>query len=72
MRINFIGDNMNTTKRRLKKGVSDFLLKTLFVSVITLIIMIVMKTSADFKTSFYKYVYDTNFSFDKFTNLYNK
>lgn len=63
---------MNTTKRRLKKSVSDFLLRTLIVGVITLVIMIVMKTNANFKTSFYKYVYDTNLSFDKFTNIYNK
>ena len=50
---------MNTTKRRLKKSISDFLLKTLLVGVVTLILMIAMKTSATFKTSFYKYVYDT-------------
>lgn len=62
---------MEATKK-LKKNICDFLLKTLLVGVITLIIMITMKTSATFKTNFYKYVYDTNFSFDKFTNLYNK
>lgn len=62
---------MATTKK-LKKNICDFVLKTLLVGVITLIIMIAIKTSATFKTNFYKYVYDTNFSFDKFTNLYNK
>ena len=31
-----------------------------------------MKSNSCFKTNFYKYVYDTNFSFTKISNLYNK
>ena len=31
-----------------------------------------MKSNSSFKTNFYKYVYDTNFSFTKISNLYNK
>lgn len=60
------------SKRRLKKSVVIFIYKILIVAIITLILMIIMKKDVNFKTSFYKYVYDTNLSFDKFTNLYNK
>lgn len=63
---------MVQTRRRLKKSVSDFIFKTLIVALITVILMIVMKSNVNFKTNFYKYVYDTSFSFNKFTNLYNK
>lgn len=63
---------MNTNKRRLKKSISDFLFKTLIVGIITLVLMITMKTNANFKTNFYKYVYDTNLSYSKFTNFFNK
>lgn len=63
---------MVQTKRRLKKSVSDFIFKTLIVALITVILMITMKSNINFKTNFYKYVYDTSFSFNKFTNLYNK
>lgn len=63
---------MDTQNKRLKKIIIDFLFKTLVVAIITLVLLIVMKTNLKFKTSFYKYVYDTNISFTKFNNLYNK
>ena len=50
---------MVQTKRRLKKSVSDFIFKTLIVALITVILMITMKSNINFKTNFYKYVYDT-------------
>ena len=61
---------MNTEK--IKIIISKFLFKSLIVAVITLVLLIVMKTNVSFKTNFYKYVYDTNLSFAKFDNLYNK
>lgn len=56
----------------LKKVIVNFILKTLIVAVITLILLIIMKTNVKFKTMYYKYVYDTNITYTKFNNLYNK
>lgn len=55
-----------------KKVIINFILKTLIVSIITLVLLIIMKTNAKFKTMYYKYVYDTNITYSKFNNLYNK
>ena len=54
------------------KHIKIFISKTLITIIITLILLIIMKSSNSFKTNFYKYVYDTNFSFTKISNLYNK
>lgn len=59
-------------KARIKELVSIFILKSLIVTVITLILLIAIKSSVNVKTFIYKYVYDTNFEFAKFNNLYNK
>ena len=59
-------------KDLIKKTVFDFILKTLIVAVITLVLLIVMKTNVKFKTMYYRYVYDTSITFTKFNNLYNK
>ena len=55
-----------------KKVIINFILKTLIVSIITLVLLIIMKTNVKFKTMYYKYVYDTNITYSKFNNLYNK
>lgn len=55
-----------------KKVIVNFVLKTLVVAVITLVLLIIMKTNAKFKTLYYKYVYDTNITYTKFSNLYSK
>lgn len=47
-------------------------MKLLISIIITLIILILIKSSNNFKTSFYKEVYNTNISFAPLTNLYNK
>lgn len=54
------------------KHIKIYISKTLITIIITLILLIIMKSSKTFKTNFYKYVYDTNFSFTKISNLYNK
>ena len=59
-------------KEKVKKIINDFIFKSLIVTIITLILLISMKFSITFKTNFYNYVYDTNISFAKFDNLYNK
>ena len=56
----------------IKNTVISLIIKTLIVAVITLILLIIMKSSVKFKTMYYKYVYDTSFTFTKFNNLYNK
>lgn len=54
------------------KNIKKYISKTLITIIITLILLIFMKASSSFKNIFYKYVYDTNFSFTKVSNLYNK
>ena len=53
-------------------NIKIFISKTLITIIITLVLLIIMKSNSSFKTNFYKYVYDTNFSFTKISNLYNK
>ena len=53
-------------------NIKIFISKTLITIIITLVLLIIMKSNSCFKTNFYKYVYDTNFSFTKISNLYNK
>ena len=54
------------------KNIKIYISKTLITIIITLILLIFMKASSSFKNIFYKYVYDTNFSFTKVSSLYNK
>lgn len=56
----------------MNKRIRIYLAKTMVTIIITLVILILMKSNSDFKSEFYKYVYDTNFSFTKISNLYNK
>ena len=63
--IYFIGDIMY-------KNIKIFIVKSMLTIVITLVLLIMMKSSGEFKTQFYKNVYETNFSFTKINNLYNR
>lgn len=54
------------------RNIKIYISKILITIIITLVLLIFMKASSSFKSIFYKYVYDTNFSFTKFSNLYNK
>ena len=48
-------------------------LSKIFISIIiTLIILILIKSNSSFKNTFYKEVYDTNISFSTFNKFYNK
>ncbi len=49
-----------------------FFTKLLISIVLTLVILILIKSSNLFKTNFYKEVYSTNISFAPISNLYNK
>jgi murein DD-endopeptidase MepM/ murein hydrolase activator NlpD len=46
--------------------------KTLFIALLTLIILILIKSNLTIKNNFYKYVYDTNFPFAQNFNKYTK
>ena len=49
-----------------------FFSKLLITAIITIIILILIKSSSNFKNIFYKKVYEDNLSFSYFNNLYNK
>lgn len=71
-----IRSEIRRKKKPVKKEKSPFwthyILKTLFVIVLTLITLILLKQNEAIKTDFYKYVYNTNFSFTSVNNLYQK
>ena len=56
----------------MKNNAITFFMKLLISVVITLVILILIKASNNFKTNFYKEVYNTNISFAPLTSLYNK
>lgn len=55
-----------------KKRLYIFLSKFLFCIIITLLILIGIKASPNFKTNFYKQVFETNISFSKINKIYEK
>ena len=59
-------------RRVLKPSIVNYISKTLIVTIITLVILILMKGNSNFKTKFYKYVYDTSYKFSDAINLYHK
>ena len=63
---------MNNKVTKIKELVFNYIYRLLIVALITIVLLIIMKKNINFKRDFYKYVYDTNFSFAKFNNLYNK
>ena len=60
----------NNRDKKENKFFGCFLTKTLLVIIITLGILIVLKNNSSLKTKFYKYVYDTHFSFANVNKLY--
>ena len=56
----------------MKENASIFFIKLLISIVLTLIILIIIKSSTNFKTIFYKKVYTENISFTAITELYDK
>jgi len=49
-----------------------FFIKLLISVVITLVVLILIKSSSSFKNEFYKHVYSNNISFTKLKKIYNK
>ena len=56
----------------MNKASTLFFSKFLISIIITLIILILIKSNNNFKNDFYKYTYASNISFAKFNELYNK
>ena len=56
----------------MKRASTIFLSKALISIIITLVILILIKSSSSFKNEFYKYTYVNNISFAKFNTLFNK
>ena len=61
----FLGDLMNN-------NATMFFTKLLISTVLTLVVLILIKANNGFKTKFYKEVYSTNISFAPISDLYNK
>lgn len=55
-----------------KKKILIFFSKILFCVILVLIILICIKSSSEFKTNFYKYVFETNISFAQINKIYEK
>lgn len=56
----------------MNKHIFNFISKCLISILITLLILILIKSNLNFKNNFYKYTYGTNISFAKFNELYKK
>ena len=56
----------------MNNNTSVFFTKLLLSIILTLIALILIKSSSNFKTNFYKEVYTTNISFAPLTEIYNK
>jgi len=62
---------MNKRKKKKKENKVNWLaIKFLFCIVITLVLLITLKSNQDFKTNFYKYVFESNISFAKINEWY--
>ena len=53
------------------KIITNKLFKLLITIVLSLLVLICIKTNSSFKMSFYKYIYESNISFAKINALYN-
>lgn len=64
----------NRSKKTVKSNQSNIkiLNKIAFTMILTLITLIGLKTNAEFKTKFYKYVLENNISFVSINNIYQK
>jgi stage IV sporulation protein FA len=56
----------------MNNNTSIFFTKFLISVILTLVILILIKSSSNFKTNFYKEIYTTNISFAPLTQIYNK
>lgn len=64
--------NKGTEKKRNGFSIYRYLCKALLVVFLTLLVLIFMKKDPQFKTDFYKFVYNSHFSFATFNDVYEK
>lgn len=64
--------NKGTEKKRNVFSIYRYLCKALLVVFLTLLVLIFMKKDPQFKTDFYKFVYNSHFSFATFNDVYEK
>lgn len=64
--------NKGTEKKRNGFSIYRYLCKALLVDFLTLLVLIFMKKDPQFKTDFYKFVYNSHFSFATFNDVYEK
>ena len=64
--------NKGVEKKRNGFSIYRYLCKALFVVFLTLLVLIFMKKDPQFKTDFYKFVYNSHFSFATFNDVYEK
>lgn len=62
----------NNFKKFVNNYFFNFVSRFLICVVLSLLCLIVVKVNSTYKTYIHKYVYENNFSFSFFTNLYNK
>ena len=63
---------MYYNKKVKKNKAYSFITKILIIIVVTLILLITLKSNPKFKDTFYKYVYEKNFSFTSLNKWYEK
>ena len=64
--------NKDTKKKRNGFVLYRYLCKVFFVIFLTLLVLIFIKKDPQFKTDFYKFVYNSHFSFATFNDVYEK
>ena len=64
--------NKGVEKKRNGFSIYRYLCKALLVVFLTLLVLIFMKKDPQFKTDFYKFVYNSHFSFATFNDVYEK
>ena len=64
--------NNNKYKKKALNYITNLILRTMICIVLVLVSLIVFKKNIKYKNRVYKYVYENNFSFNYFHNLYNK
>lgn len=62
----------NNKRNNIKNKYMRYLYKFLILVVLTLFVMIMLKSNDKFKKKFYEYVYEKNFSFAKLNSLYQE
>ncbi len=69
---NYRSKNAGKKKLVLKKGIRSFINRTLIVTVLFLMSLILIRSNTNFKNGIIKYVYEDHFKFTKLKSVYEK